>query len=98
MVLELMRLAPTRFRCAVALSGFVASAEHPKDAALAVIRPPVFWGRGTDDQVIPATAIEDTKEWLVHHALVETHVYEGLAHSISNYELDDIVGFLNTYA
>ncbi len=97
MALELMRLAPTRFRCAVALSGFVASAEHPKDAALAAIRPPVFWGRGTDDQVIPAAAIDGTKEWLVRHARVETHVYEGLAHSISNDELDDIVSFLNTH-
>lgn len=98
MSLQLLRLAPERFSCAVALSGFVASAAHPGDAALTSIRPPVFWGRGTDDPVIPAAAIERTEEWLVDHARAETHIYEGLAHSISTDELNDFVSFLHTHA
>lgn len=98
MSLQLLRLAPERFSCAVALSGFVASAAHPADAALTSIRPPVFWGRGTDDPVIPTAAIERTEEWLVDHARAETHIYEGLAHSISTDELNDFVSFLHTHA
>jgi phospholipase/carboxylesterase len=98
MALQLVRLAPERFRCAVALSGFVASVEHPKDAVLASIRPPVFWGRGTDDSVIPAAAIERTEGWLVDHTRAESHIYEGLAHSISTDELNDLVSFLHTHA
>ncbi|WP_141990724.1 alpha/beta hydrolase [Rhodoglobus vestalii] len=97
MTLQLLRLAPERFRSAVALSGFVASAEHPNDAQLASIRPPVFWGRGTDDAVIPAAAIERTEKWLVDHTRAESHIYEGLAHSISTDELNDFVSFLSTH-
>jgi len=98
MALQLLRLAPERFRCAVALSGFVVSAEHPGDARLSSIRPPVFWGRGTDDPVIPTVNIDRTEAWLVDHARAESHIYEGLAHSISPDELDDLVSFLHTHA
>jgi len=98
MALQLLRLAPERFRSAVALSGFVASAEHPGDAALTSIRPPVFWGRGTDDPVIPTAAIARTEVWLADHARAESHIYEGLAHSISTDELNDLVSFLQTHA
>ncbi|GAA1223567.1 alpha/beta hydrolase [Rhodoglobus aureus] len=98
MALQLLRLAPERFTCAVALSGFVVSAEHSGDAALTSIRPPVFWGRGTDDAVIPAVNIERTETWLVDHTRAESHIYEGLAHSISTDELNDFVSFLGTHA
>jgi len=98
MALQLLRLAPERFRSAVALSGFVASAEHPGDAALTSIRPPVFWGRGTDDPVIPTAAIARTEVWLADHTRAESHIYEGLAHSISTDELSDLVSFLQTHA
>ncbi|MEL0625929.1 dienelactone hydrolase family protein [Salinibacterium amurskyense] len=98
MSLQLLRLAPERFASAVALSGFVASAEHPGDAKLTSIRPPVFWGRGTDDPVIPTAAIERTEEWLVDHTRAETRIYEGLAHAISTDELNDFVSFLHTHA
>jgi len=96
--LQLLRLAPERFRCAVALSGFVASAEHAGDASLTSIRPPVFWGRGTEDPVIPTSAVERTEEWLVDHTRAESRIYEGLAHSISTDELNDFVSFLHTHA
>ena len=34
-------------------------------------RPPVFWGRGTLDEVIPPPSSSDTHDWLPHHATVD---------------------------
>ena len=94
MTLQLMRAAPERFAFAVQLSGFVASGERPTDADLAARRPPVVGGRGTADPVIPASAIERTQAWLPGHATLTERIYEGMAHSISQPELADVVAFL----
>ncbi|MDH6179866.1 phospholipase/carboxylesterase [Microbacteriaceae bacterium SG_E_30_P1] len=94
MTLQLLRHAPTRFAAAVCLSGFVATASHPGDTELARVKPRVFWGRGTTDEVIPDAAIARTAEWLPAHATADVHVYEGLGHSISTEELTDFARFL----
>ena len=96
MALELLRAAPDRFSFAVNLSGFVATAVRPGDAALAAQPVPVFWGRGTADSVIPASAIERTQGWLPGHSTLTERIYEGLPHSISQAELGDVVNFLRT--
>ncbi len=98
MALQLNRVAPGRFASTVALSGFVASGGHPGDAELERLRPPVFWGRGADDAMIPASAIERTAAWLPTHADASIHVYENLAHSISSQELADVSAFLREHA
>ena len=95
MTLQLLRHAPERFTAAVCLAGFVPTATHPGDARLAEVRPPVFWGRGTSDPVIPDYAVERTAEWLPAHADATIRIYEGLGHSISTEELTDFAGFLN---
>lgn len=92
--LQLLRHAPRRFTATVALSGFVAAGVHPGDAELAEVRPAVFWGRGTADRVIPDDAVERTAQWLPGHADVNTRIYEGLGHSISQQELSDLAAFL----
>jgi phospholipase/carboxylesterase len=92
--LELLRTAPDRFTAAVCLSGFVVPSEHPGDAELARRKPPVFWGRGTLDGVIPPAAIEYTLEWLPEHANADIRVYEGLGHAVSADELTDFADFL----
>ena len=92
--LQLLRLAPTRFDYAVMLSGFVVGGTHDGDAALAQSKPPVFWGRGTADPVIPAYAIETTEQWLPSHSTPTTRIYEGVAHGISNAELRDLSTFI----
>jgi phospholipase/carboxylesterase len=97
MSLQLLRHAPERFAAAVCLSGFVASATHPGDAALALSRPPVFFGRGTADPVIPEAAFARTERWLPEHADPEMRVYEGLGHSISTEELGDFAAFLSRH-
>lgn len=92
--LQLLRLAPRRFRAAVCLSGFIGSAEHDGDALLAELTPPVFWGRGTADRVIPAAAIARTAEWMPGHTDPTIRIYEDLPHSISREELTDFTAFL----
>jgi phospholipase/carboxylesterase len=92
--IQLMRLAPTRFEYAVALSGFVARGAHDSDVELVKRRPPVFWGRGTADTSVPAVSIERTEDWLPAHSTLDSRIYEGLAHSISSSELTDIAAFI----
>lgn len=98
MALQLLRHAPTRFAATVSLSGFVAGGTHPGDEELTRVKPPVFWGRGTADSVIPNAAIDRTADWLPAHSTLTERIYEGLGHSISTPELADIVEFLRVHA
>jgi len=97
MALQLMRHAPRRFACAVQLSGFVVAGSLPGDETLAELQPPVFWGRGTEDAVIPADAIARTEDWLPSHSSLDSRIYEDMAHSVSQRELTDVAGFLNAH-
>jgi phospholipase/carboxylesterase len=92
--LQAMRLEPQRFAFAVNLSGYVSPGELPRDVELAERRPPVFWGRGTRDDVIPAELVEHSVEWLPAHVDLSGRVYPGLTHSVSEDELGDVRSFL----
>jgi phospholipase/carboxylesterase len=92
--LQALRLAPERFAFAVNLSGYATPGALPRDAELAERRPPVFWGRGTRDDVIPEPLVAHTVEWLPAHADLSGRVYAGLTHSVSEAELDDVRVFL----
>ena len=63
---------------------------------LAELRPPVFWGRGTADPIIPAAAVDRTAEWLPLHTTPTVRIYEDLAHSISTEELGEFTAFLSS--
>lgn len=95
--LQLVRHAPTRFTATVALAGFVAAGTHPGDADLERVRPPVFWGRGTQDHVVPDEAVERTTTWLPPHSDATIRIYEGLGHSVSSEELGDVAAFLRDH-
>ena len=97
MALQLLRLVPERFRYALALAGFVVSVDHPGDAALAAVKPPVFYGRGTADDRIPAAVVAVTEAWLPEHTTPTTRIYEGLGHGISNAELKDVNTFISAH-
>jgi len=94
MSIQLLRHAPERFAFAVSLAGFVVPGQAPADDRLAQLAPPVFWGRGTHDEVIPSSFIEATQRWLPHHSTLTTRIYEGLGHSVSEPELADVLAFL----
>lgn len=95
--LQALRLAPERFGAVVALSGYAAPDALPGDARLAEVSPPVFWGRGSHDDVIPAPLIAHTAQWLPAHTSLSGRVYSGLTHSISEEELGDVHRFLTTW-
>ena len=92
--LQAMRLQPQRYAFAVALSGYATPGDLPRDAELAELAPPVFWGRGTRDDVIPPFLVEHTTEWLPQRVDLSGRVYAGLTHSVSEPELDDVRAFL----
>jgi phospholipase/carboxylesterase len=94
MATHLMRHAPERFTSYVNLAGFIVPGEAPADARLLELRPPVFWGRGAADPVIPQAAIDLVEQWLPLRSRLTTREYPGLGHSISAEEIDDVNRFL----
>jgi len=94
--LQLLRHAPERFAFAANLSGFAVLDNNAGDAELARVKPPVFWGRGTADQVITPDKIAYTDDWLPGHTTLTARIYEDLPHSISRAELDDVNAFIRT--
>lgn len=95
--LQALRLEPERFSAVVALSGYASPDELPNDESLRESRPRVFWGRGTNDDVIPTPLIEHTSQWLPDHSELTGRVYPGLTHSISEDELVDVRVFLEKW-
>ncbi|MBI5160127.1 MAG: phospholipase [Micrococcales bacterium] len=91
---QLLRLAPRRLDYVVALSGYVAQGEHPGDVRLRELPPPVFWGRGGQDRVIPETAVEWSLPWMATHTTLTERVYPDLGHSVGRAELRDISAWL----
>lgn len=101
MATHLLRRDVARIAFAVNLAGFLVSGEQEGDAALSVSRPPVFWGRGADDELFRgelASLVERTEPWLTACTTAEIHVYPGLGHAISPTELDDVSAFLRSRA
>lgn len=95
--LQAMRLQPERFAFVVNLAGYADPHPLPGDDVLAESKPPVFWGRGALDQVIPPERVEHTVQWLPAHSDLRGRVYPALGHSVSQDELDDVVAFLRTH-
>lgn len=93
--LQALRLDHERFAFAVNLSGYVTPGALRGDAALAARRPPVFWGRGSRDDVIPAALVDHTTSWLPEHVDLSGRLYPGLTHSVSEDELRDVQVFLD---
>ena len=95
MGLQLLRSAPDLVDFVVSIAGFVLPGTHAGDAQLRESRPPVFWGRGTLDSVIPRERVAFTQDWLPEHSTLDERIYEGLGHSVSDAELRDVVAFLH---
>lgn len=94
MAMELLRSRPERIVAPVLLAGLVAPTQHAADAHLSESRPPVFWGRGDMDGVIPPHAVEGAAGFLAAHTTVTAHVYPGLGHSVDQRVMTDAREFL----
>ena len=97
MVTSLLRLRPERFACGVNCSGFVAPGAFDGDAALAAVRPPMFWGRDEADPIIDETRIALTAVWAPEHTALDAKLYDGILHGIGVEELADIAAFLEAH-
>lgn len=97
MVTSLLRLRPERFACGVICSGFVAPGAHEADAALARVRPPVFWGRDEADPMIAPSRAAALGVWATAHTELEARLYDGILHGIGEAELADISVFLRRH-
>jgi phospholipase/carboxylesterase len=95
MATELLRTRPDRVAATVVLGGFVQGAERRTDAVLTQTRPPVFWGRGSIDTVITASAVARAEAWLPHHSTLTRRIYPGLAHAINADEAADVREFVH---
>jgi phospholipase/carboxylesterase len=94
MASQLLRTRPTRIEGIALLSGYVMDAPQPADDVLAQTRPRAFWGRGTADVVIPQVVGELTEAWLPEYTSLESHIYQGLGHAVSEAELADLQRFV----
>ncbi len=92
--LQALRLQPERVDFVVNLSGYATPGSLPEDARLATMRPPVFWGRGGRDEVIPAPLVAHTTDWLPAHTDLSGRLYPALGHAVSVDELADVRRFL----
>ncbi|MBS1907024.1 MAG: alpha/beta fold hydrolase [Actinobacteria bacterium] len=95
--LQAARRDPERIAAIVNLSGYAAPGDLSGDAALRARRTPVFWGRGSRDDVIPPALVEHTAQWLPEHTALTGRVYPGLTHSVSEEELADVRRFLDDW-
>mgnify|MGYP003460822217 FL=1 len=93
--LQALRQRPEAISAVVVLSGFSVPAPHDGDAHLAKQRPPVFFGHGDVDPVIPLAVSERTADWLEAHSTLTRTIYPGLPHAISSPELRDVNAFLH---
>ena len=95
--IQTLRRDPERIAAAVNLSGYASPGDLPGDTALQERRTPVFWGRGTNDDVIPPALVAHTAQWLPDHSELSGRVYQGLTHSVSEDELADVRRFLERW-
>ncbi|MFJ2649909.1 alpha/beta hydrolase [Streptomyces sp. NPDC087420] len=96
MALQMMRQDPARFSYAVQLGGFVVDGSLPGDLVLAGTRPPVFWGRGGLDGVIPQDAVARTEAWTWEHTHADIRIYPKLGHDVAGHEVDDMTEFIRS--
>jgi len=90
--IQLARRHPDAIDRLVFLSSMVAPGVEPGDEQLRGL--PVFWGRGTRDEVIPAAGVHHTLDWLPGRVDLTERVYEDLGHGVDDRVLADVLEFL----
>ena len=94
--LQTLRRHPELIDAVVLLSAIADETVDPGDPELEVLRPPVFWGRGTTDDVVPADQVAATRDWLEEHSTLTERIYEDVGHWITDAELGDVHSFLRS--
>ncbi|MDJ1370371.1 alpha/beta hydrolase [Gulosibacter molinativorax] len=95
MTTELLRSGRVEIAAAAILSGFVDPTPRESDARLLEEHKRVFFGRGTADPIIQEHRFAATEEWVTEFTDATVKVYPGLAHAVSQEELQDLRVFLD---
>lgn len=105
MVVQLMRHAPGLFTCGALLAGFALPGlparfglmrPLPGDSALLHRRPPLYFGYGDEDDVIPAEVFAATQEWLEPRSQLQSEQFVALGHRLDRPLLQGAADFLAT--
>jgi phospholipase/carboxylesterase len=98
MLTQLFRHQPERFTAGVFLASFAVNdtteGGTERDQALSDVKPPLFWGRDTQDPVITPDLIDFSRRWLPEHFDLEAQLYPHVGHSLSLEEIEDAAAFL----
>lgn len=94
MALQLLRTRPERVATTVVLAGLITGTRQSADDKLQNLRPPVFWGRGDADTVIPIEGVNHLSEFLPEHTTPTVRTYAGLGHSVDFAVMEDVQTFL----
>jgi phospholipase/carboxylesterase len=95
--LQALRRHPELIDSIVLLSAIADETVDPGDPELEVLRPPMFWGRGTADAVVPPEQVLATRDWLEEHGTLTERIYEDVGHWITDAELGDVHSFLREH-
>lgn len=87
---HLLRTRFARWNCAALLGSFVLAGKFADDAAVRAAKPPVFSGRGADDQVIAADAVARTDTWRASQVTATSKTYRRLGHAVNAEEVLDL--------
>ena len=91
---EMLRVNPKRYAAAVSFSGFLAHGELPGDDELARLKPPMFYGHGSADDIFPKSELDAMSAFYASHTTLTEKIYPGMTHSINMPELRDVAVFL----
>lgn len=94
---QALRMHPERISATVLFSSMVAPGALPGDATLAREKPPVLFGWGGLDPVIPPLATELSRMWLREHATLVEAPEPSLGHELSNEQLAIAARFLDEH-
>ena len=64
---EMLRVNPKRYAAAVSFSGFLAHGELPGDDELARLKPPMFYGHGSADDIFPKSELDAMNAFYASH-------------------------------
>ena len=92
--LQVLRLSPVTPAFVVTLAGFTGGSVRAADAELTRLRPPVFWGHGDADDVIPPQDTARLSSFLRAHTTLTEGEYRGVGHEISSAERRDVRAFV----
>lgn len=95
---QLLRAAPVRYRYAVTLSAFLATARDRRDPAVGRVRPPVLCCHGDRDDVVPDAWAARLASWAERHGTATTRRYPGLGHTMDGREAADLARFVAQHA